>query len=154
MKKPRLGDIVEIATPDGKAYAQLVNGHRQYGSLLRVLRGVHDERPSDLNRLVAGETQFVVFFPLLAAVKAGILHVIGNEQVPEAFKAFPVFRTGVADPRTGNVTTWWLWDGEREWKVGTLSEEQKRLPIRGVWNDTLLAERIVSGWTPETDPST
>ena len=154
MKKLLLGDIVEIATPDGMAYAQLVNSHEQYGSLLRVLRGVHDDRPSDLNRLVAGQTQFVAFFPLLAAIKAGIVHVVGNEQVPEAFNAFPVFRAGVADPTTGKVATWWLWDGDKEWKVGALNEEQKRLPIRGVWNDTLLVERIVSGWTPETDPST
>lgn len=154
MKKLHLGDIVEIATPDGMAYAQFVNSHDQYGSLLRVLRGVHDDRPSDLNRLVAGQTQFVVFFPLLAAIKARIVQVIGNEQVPEAFKALPVFRAGVADPKTGKVATWWLWDGDEEWMVGALKEEQKRLPIRGVWNDTLLVERIVSGWTPETDPST
>lgn len=154
MKKLQLGDIVEIATPNGKAYAQLVNTHRQYGSLLRVLRGVHSDRPSDLKRLVAGEAQFVVFFPLQAAVKAGIVHVIGTERVPDEFRAFPVFRAGVADPKTGKVATWWLWDGHKEWKVGALDEQQKRLPIRGVWNDTLLVERIVSGWTPETDPST
>lgn len=153
MKKLQVGDIVEIATPCGKAYAQLINSHRQYGSLLRVLRGVHNDRPPDLNRLVAGETQFVVFFPLLAAVKARIVEIVGSEQVPEEFKPFPVFRAGVADPKTGKVATWWLWDGDREWKVGALNEELKRLPIRGVWNDTLLVERIVSGWTPQTDPS-
>jgi hypothetical protein len=59
----------------------------------------------------------------------------------------------VIDPSTGKVKVWWLWDGEREWQVGELTEEQRGLSFREVWNDTLLIERIESGWTPETDPS-
>ena len=66
----------------------------------------------------------MVFFPLLPAIKAGIVHVVGNEQVSEAFKTFPVFRAGVADPKTGKVATWWLWDGDKEWKVGALKGER------------------------------
>ncbi|WP_176536262.1 hypothetical protein [Rhizobium sp. L9] len=46
---------------------------------------------------------------------------------------------------------WWLWDGEKEWRIGQLSAEQHQLSIRGVWNDTLLVERIEFGWTPEID---
>ena len=62
-------------------------------------------------------------------------------------------RGGVIDPSTRKVKVWWLWDGEKEWRVGEITAEQRGLPIRGVWNDTLLIERIESGWTPETDPS-
>jgi hypothetical protein len=154
MKKLHVGDLVEIQTPAGKAYAQLINSHKQFGSLLRVLRGLHDERPLDLKGLAMGSTQFIVFFPLRAAINAGVVAVVGNERVPSEYVAFPLFRAGVADPKSGKVATWWLWDGEKEWKVGELDEQQKRLPIRGVWNDTLLVDRIISGWTAETDPRT
>ena len=44
-----------------------------------------------------------------------------------------------------------LFDGVNEWPIGKLTKEQKHLPFNEVWNDTLLVERIESGWTPETD---
>jgi len=55
------------------------------------------------------------------------------------------------NPVTRKVDVWWLWDGQEEWKVGDLTAEQRRLSIRGVWNDTLLRDRLESGWRPETD---
>jgi hypothetical protein len=55
----------------------------------------------------------------------------------------------MVDPTTGQVTVWWLWDGSREWRVGSLAADQKKLPVRGIWNDTLLVERIESGWLPD-----
>ncbi len=63
----------------------------------------------------------------------------------------PTFRTGVINPKTGKVDVWWLWDGNREWKIGAISEEQRKFPIRGSWNDTLFIERIEEGWLPEKD---
>ena len=44
---------------------------------------------------------------------------------------------------------WWLWDGEKEWKVGTLSPEMRAFPILGIVNDTALIEMIEAGWKPE-----
>ncbi len=46
---------------------------------------------------------------------------------------------------------WWLWDGEKSWKVGEISPAQRKLPIKEVMNDTMLIELIEDGWTPETD---
>ncbi len=155
MSKIKLGDVVEISTPGGFAYAQYVNTHPKYGALLRVLSGVYPKRLTDVGTLVRrGDVQFLAFFPLQAAINKGILTRIANAPIPVAASEFPTFRTGIADPATGKVAVWWLWDGKREWKVGTLSEAQRQLPIRGIWNDTLLVERIVSGWRPETDSTT
>ena len=58
----------------------------------------------------------------------------------------------MVDPQTGKVAIWWLWDGEKEWRVGSLDAKQRKLPIRSVWNDTMLIERIDAGWTAESDP--
>jgi hypothetical protein len=155
MARIKVGDVVEIPTPKGLAYAQYINKHQKYGALIRVFSSLYDHRPDNvaaeaLNRAV----QFICFFPLQAAVSQGIATVVGNVQVPKDASDFPTFRAGVIDPATGKVRVWWLWNGEKEWRVGALTPEQRSLPIRGVWNDTILVERITSGWRPENDPTT
>jgi hypothetical protein len=151
MARLKIGDIVEIKTGKGLVYAQYTHKHQQYGALLRVFRKFYGVRPSDFTELVRSRPAFMCFFPLGAAVNRGIVSIVDNVVVPP--EAFPTFRGGVIDPSTGKVKVWWLWDGEREWRVGELTAEQRRLSFSEVWNDTLLIERIESGWTPETDPS-
>jgi hypothetical protein len=153
MAKPKVGDVVEVKTRRGLAYAQFTHKHPRYGALLRVFGTFHRSRPDDLRALVSESPSFHCFFPLGAAVARGIVAIAGSVDIPAQAKSFPCFRAGVVDPATGRVAQWWLWDGDREWKAGALSEDQRRLPIRGVWNDTLLIERLEAGWTPESDPS-
>ncbi|WP_456280886.1 hypothetical protein M1D55_01370 [Cupriavidus sp. JZ107] len=121
------------------------------GTLIRVLPGIYHAEPSDLPALVGQATNFWIFFPVAAALKQKIVQKVMNTPVPEHSRQTPVFRAGVVDPSTGKVGTWWLWDGEREWKIGGLTDEQRKLPIRGAWNDTMLVERIEAGWLPEKD---
>lgn len=147
-RAPRIGDVIEIVTPTGLAYAHFTHKHKQYGSLLRVMRGLHPTRPSSFKTILEGEAQFSAFFPLGAACKREVVHIVGNEPLPEAAQAFPVFRAGVQNAQ-GIVEVWWLWDGSSEWKVGALQPGMEHYPIRGVWNDTLLIERICSGWSCE-----
>jgi len=153
MARLKIGDIVEIPTVKGTSYAQYTHAHKMYGALLRVLPGFFKESPDNWSNLVSSVEKFVVFFPLKAAVGQKIFSIVANQPVPETSKEFPTFRAGVVNPETNKVGVWWLWDGEKEWRVDSLSKAQKKLPIRGVWNDTLLIERIVSGWLPETDPT-
>ena len=153
MAKLKIGDIIEIEVAKGLAYAQYTHKHRQYGALLRVFGGLYDVRPNNFAALVKSKPTFMCFFPLNVAVDQGIVSIVDNVALPTEAKAFPVFRAGVTDPSTHKVGVWWLWDGEKEWRVGDLTAEQRKLSIRGVWNDTLLVERIEAGWTPETDPA-
>jgi len=151
MVRPKFGDIIEIKTSKGLAYALYTHRNKQYGALLRVFGHILPSRPSHFDTLVSGRPQFETFFPLGAAVHRGIVSVVGSVPIPPQFQAFPIFRSGSADPITKKVKTWWLWDGEKEWLVGNITDEQRKLPIRGVWNDTLLRERIDTGWTAEND---
>lgn len=151
MTRLRVGDVFELVTERGLVYAQYTHRHANYGELIRVLPGFFPIRPSQFEELVKLPTRFVTFFPLRAAVSKQVVVIVGNEPVPPECRSFPTFRAGVEDSTTGRVESWWLWDGEKEWRVGDLTDEQRRLPIRGVWNDTLLIERIESDWTPETD---
>lgn len=156
MARLKIGDIVEIKTGKGLVYAQYTHKHQKhprYGALLRVFRKFYGVRPRDFTELARNRPTFMCFFPLGAAVNRGIVSIAGNVVVPLEAQAFPTFRSGIGGLSTGRVKVWWLWDGEKEWRVGEITAEQRRLSIRGVWNDTLLIERIESGWTPETDPS-
>src|SRR5882724_12682696 len=93
--RPQLGDVIEIETPKGLAYAQYTHEHRQpprYGSLLRVLPGTYAERPPDFADLVAQEERFSVFFPLGSALTRRIVRIVANEDIPETKKPFPIFR--------------------------------------------------------------
>ena len=152
-KRPRFGDVVEIVTPKGVAYAQYTHRHTEpprYGALIRVLPGLHDARPKDFSALVRQPEQFSVFFPLGAAVHRGIVTIVAHEPIPEAARPFPLFRAGIKDP-SGRVRTWWVWDGQREWRVGRLSEGQRDLPIRKVVNATMLIHLIVTRWSPRDE---
>lgn len=147
-KRLQPGAVVEIPTPKGLAYAQYTHESPLMGSLLRILPGLHATRPTRFSDLVGEPERFVVFFPLRAAVAHGTVQVVSQEQIPERCQAFPLFRTGHRDRATGRIENWWLWDGQREWRVGKLAPEHRNLPTREIWNDTLLIERIIEGWSP------
>ncbi|WP_321867675.1 hypothetical protein [Paraburkholderia tropica] len=148
----RSGDVFGIRTSGGEAYFQYVKKVAPMGSLIRVLPGVFADAPADLESLVAIETNFWIFFPVGAAFFRGIVRKVGRYAIPDHSESVPVFRAGVVDPAVGKVVDWWFWDGETEWRVGSITDEQRRLPIRGSCNDTMLIKRIEERWLPEHDP--
>jgi hypothetical protein len=144
--------VIEIPTPKGFAYAQFTHKAPRYGALLRVLPGIFPERPSDFAELVRQSPVFSTFFPLGAACNRDIVHVVASEQIPSHTAALPTFRNSHLDRIGNRVGPWFLWDGEREWRVESLSDQQLRdYPPLGIWNDTLLIERILAGWRHEHD---
>lgn len=150
----RVGDLIEIKTSKGLAYALFTHKHEKpphFGAMLRVFDQTFESRPAELVSLTRLPVQFTTFFPLQAAVNQKLVEVVGNFAIPDELKPFPIFRAGVPDPHTKTVANWWLWDGEKEWQVGKLTTNQRKFPIRGVWNDTYLIQRIENGWRPEND---
>ncbi len=150
----KIGDVVEIKTSKGLAYALYTHRHQtppRFGAMLRVFDELFAARPVDIETIVQLPVRFTTFFPLQAAVDRGIVEIVGNARVPDHLCAFPIFRTGMINPQTKQVEQWSLWDGEKSWRVGLLSPEQRSLPIRGICNDTLLIDRIEKGWRPEND---
>jgi hypothetical protein len=151
MKKPKLGDILEIPTAKGLAYAQYTHEHSQFGSVLRVFDTLFESRPDNFTSLVTGPVRFSTLFPLRASVRNGIVNIIGHHEIAKGNKRFPTFRDGLPEAGTKKVAVWWFWDGEREWRVGNITAEQRKLPIRSIWNYPMLVQRIEEGWRPETD---
>lgn len=146
--RPQIGDVIEILTPHGLAYAHYTHKHPSYGALIRVIHGMFDSRPEDFRKIVMLSLQFCTFFPLGAACNRGIVRVIANEPISAANREFPTFRASTKG-RDGSWGDWWLWDGDKEWRIGKLKPGMAALPPRGVINDTLLVERIIGGWRHE-----
>jgi hypothetical protein len=153
--RPKIGDIVEIETSKGLAYAIYTHRHvkpPRYGALLRVFDQLYSSRPSDFEDLVKTPIRFSTFFPLQAALNHRMVRIVANVPVPKELSPFPIFRGGNPDPVTKKVQTWWLWDGEKEWQVGDLTPDQRKLSFAATWTPKFLVARIEAGWRPETDP--
>lgn len=148
-KRARIGDVIEIPIHNKLAYTQYSHRNRKYGELIRILPGQYNVRPNDFSSIVQEKERYFIFFPLNAALRSEIFFVVANEEVPKHAKQFPLMRAAGARDISGKVIDWWLWDGEKEWKLEKLSLDQRKLSIRTICNDTMLVERIKDGWLPE-----
>jgi hypothetical protein len=153
MARTHIGEVIEIHTALGLSYGLATHHHPDYWTVLRVFATHFSERPTDLTALVTGDIAFTCLFPVGPALARKLVEKVGKVGVPDALKDFPVFRSGQPDRDTHRVKTWWFWDGEREWRVGQISDAQRSMPIRGTWNLDYLVSRIEKGWAPETDPT-
>jgi hypothetical protein len=146
-----IGDVLEIHTKKGLAYAQCTHKVPFFGHLIRVLPGFHKSPIDDVAAVVPKIEKYVTFIFWDKDVDRSRMHVIGRAPVPERCAALPLFKDGSADPKTGKVATWWLWDGQKEWRVGKLTAKQKELPMRLIMNYVSLIHRIDEGWHPRDE---
>jgi hypothetical protein len=146
----RPGDVIEIPTTIGFAYALYTHKNALMGTLLRVLPGVYEERPQEFDSLITAPDRFLVFYPLVRGIKLGLVSVATHADVPPQKKSFPVFRTGV--PVDGQIEDWWLWDGDDDLYVGAWRDDLEQYPMRhGIVSDPLLKAWVVSGAPTEHD---
>lgn len=141
MGKIKVGDVFEINTPKGKAYLHYIYKDKTTGDLIRVLPGLHSDRPANFDTLVGSKERYMVFFPLTAANKQKIVEQIGYYSADNFVK--PRFMRTEHVVR-GEFLGWHIVDTET-WQrqlVKTLTSEQKKLSPWGIWNDTLLIENL------------
>lgn len=149
-QRPRIGSIIEVRTADGLHYAQVTHNHRNppvYGWLVRVFEGSHLRRPESFDDVAARPVQFSAFYPVGSAANAGLVEIVGNAPVSLENSKFPIFRDGTADPATGEVSAWYIWDGIHEWRVESLSHEMLGYPFREILTGDLLRRRVEANWT-------
>jgi len=154
-KKIKIGDIIEIRTKKGLAYALYTHEYDappQYGALLRVFGGFFNERPTDFKEVIKKSVRFSKFFPpLQAAINQGIFEVVGHQEIPRHLKPFPVFRSNNDSKAKAIDDGWWIWDGKKSVRVGKLTNEQQKYPKKGMVNDTALIEMIEGEWGPDEE---
>lgn len=151
MKRVKTGDVFEIATKRGMAYFQCVKEAKPTAcEVIRILPGVYSsDQAKNLVELVDKAELFFIQFPLKFAVKQNCVKLVGNYTVPEKVKLPKYYRD--KHIVRGEFVSWHIVDAEtlKIRAVKELSEEEKHLSPAGIWNDTLLAERIVEGWRPK-----
>ncbi|MGH8417288.1 MAG: hypothetical protein ACRER8_08385 [Pseudomonas sp.] len=146
-KKVKLGDILQVLTSQGVAYAQVTHKHPEFGFLIRVFPGFHNKQPKNFSAVVQGEPQFSAFFVVQSAVNQGLLSVVANVPVPERLQVFPTFRSRNGGPG-GSI---WLWDGEKACRVERdLRSNEMEYPTEGIISAPLLVERIEKNYRAET----
>ena len=149
-----MGDVIELAIAGkGLAYVQYVNNHREppvYGPLVRVLPGVHKERPESFTALAAGPESYFVFVPIGVACQRGFVTIVGHEAIPPHARDWPLFKACNENVETGKKT-WFLWDGRRSRLVGNLPKELYDCSMKEVTNLTALEDRIATGWMPRDE---
>jgi hypothetical protein len=150
MKRLKIGDVFEIKTPKGNAYFQYAFQNETVGELIRILPGLFEIEPGNINELVNENEVFFIHFPLKAAFKQGIVRYVGNIELPQHTELPNYMRSKKVD-RNGKFECWHIinyktWERE---SVNELNQTQLRLSPWGTWNDTLLIERLSDGWTPE-----
>lgn len=156
--RPKIGDVIEITTPQGFAYAQFTHDHPMGGEVLRILPGLYASRPADLASLVQQRERYVTFYAVRAALRDDEIEVaiVGQFPIPARNRPFPLFRSPMLpDPITGEIPFWTLWDGRDSTtarRVERLTEAQRDLPPGGFPSHPLFIEQIVSGWQPRDDP--
>ena len=148
MTRIKLGDIFEIKTPKGKAYLHFIYRDKEIGDLVRVLSGLHTERPTKIEELAGQNEQFMIFFPLSAANRQKIVEHVGNYPI-DGFEKPQLMRT--EHYVRGEFLGWHIIDTDT-WQrelIKKLTPQQKTLSPWGVWNDTLLIENLEKGWSLE-----
>lgn len=144
------GAVAAIGTPNGVGYIQLIARDSMLGELVRILPGVHKAMPN-LDELAAMRERFFIYFPFTPAANRGLIRPKGTYPVPAGSEPPRMMRRVGGRDRTGKILNWRILDGTKERIVTELTAEERRLSLSEVWNDTLLAERIAGGWSPELD---
>lgn len=128
--KLQIGELIEIVTPNGLAYAQYLLRHRAkpaWGDLIRVLSGLFERRPDHLVELAYQPHVHISFFPASRAVKDGLVRVVGYAEPTPEQSTLPTFRQLQLLGDDGRPH-WSLWNGEQHELVGLLTPAQRQLP--------------------------
>lgn len=159
--KYKIGDIFEIKTPVGLAYAQYTHDGEHMGQLVRVLPGTYSSRPLDFLSFAQQHELYFIFYTLKYALRARQVEIVSNQPVPEWAKEFPIMRKrgGMMDPE-GRTMNWTIGNGLRLYTIADLqgalhvrelTPEQKKMSIACLVSHPGLVDSIAKGWTPERD---
>jgi hypothetical protein len=148
MARIKIGDIFEIGTPKGKAYLHYVYKDKLIGDLIRVLPGLYPKRPDNFRELAESKERYMIFFPLSAAYNKKSIEYVAHLDSTDFTK--PDYMRDKHIVR-GEFIGWHIVDTNTMSRqlVKNLTSQQKELSPWGIWNDTLLIERLAEGWTLE-----
>ena len=110
--RPKIGDLLEFQTAKGLGYAQYTHrfDDKFYRDLIRVIEGLFDERPADLEALAARPTLFWVYFPVASEAWRGTLTLLGPVAIPPEAREKPAMRSTLGVGHAPPPETWRIVD--------------------------------------------
>lgn len=138
------GDIFRIKTKPGYAFLQYFETIKTV-EYVRVLAPIAKDG-SITQEGVHEKERWTIGFPVKAAARKKIIERIGNFQIPESFTT-PKYARTIHNIR-GEHLGWFIVD-RHSWHrqlKHELSEDELKISPWGVWNDTLLIERLEENW--------
>lgn len=145
----KVGDVFYMDTNKGRAYLQYIKRVEKFGWMIRVFSGFYTENYPDAAEISKSPVAFLTFYPIFSAVRQKLAHKVGHVPLDAESQKIPIFRYGIPNLRTGKVSVWCFWDGEKEWAVENITDEQRKLPIKWIMNYQFLKEMIENEWRPE-----
>lgn len=147
------GDVFELSTNSGYVALQVIGKHKTLGWAVRVTEPSRREPMQSAVGIETGQEAYVVLMGDIGYEEV-LRHVryVGKEPLPTRYRGhFPTFRASSSYGPDGRHKpgSWWLDDGDREWRVGDLSEEEKHYPYRQLTPAIALKDLIERGWDPE-----
>ena len=142
---PPIGSIVEFETPHGFAYGEYLAEHTtppHFGSLIRIVKGLHETRVRQLDGLGSdADDLLVAYYPLSVWLRRGIATTVVEGAISRSEPHSYTFKLG----DDGSNERWAIWDetdGERF--VGSLtSRELTEYPDLEVFDELALIAEIV-----------
>jgi hypothetical protein len=156
-RKPKVGDVAEIRTPEGLAYIQYTHDGKGNGELVRVLPGLYDSRPN-LEALVLQRELYFIFYTLKYAMRDKQSEIVCNLLVPDWARPEPLMRHASGRTSEGKITGWRIMPAlspltidflKRTSVIRELTQEQKRLSIYVLRPHPSMVKELARGWTPE-----
>lgn len=104
------GDVLVIDTGNGPRHAQVTHLRAPYPDILRAIEPSGATRPEDIAK---GKTAFFAMVELTRALHDDTVstRVIGHATIPQADRAFPMFRLPIRN-KADEIVYWWAWDGD------------------------------------------
>jgi hypothetical protein len=139
------GEILEVPVGNRFGYVQFLGEHREYGDAILVNPALHDRQAHFPTGFFS--KGYVTFYPAANSVSRKLVEVVAQSSPPRLPKRFRRPRAET----DGAVESWVIEGGWRNVVKQTLTDEERKLPIAGIWNHEFLRTQIEKGWTPETD---
>ncbi|MGJ8678523.1 MAG: hypothetical protein ACSHX0_13495 [Akkermansiaceae bacterium] len=136
MRRPKIGDIVEVPTQLGLFYGLITHWNNQ-GDVTRFDPTPYKAPLSNFSDLFNFDKELMTkLCTFVGPLESGSeIKVIAKTEIPKKLQPFPLFRSGTPHHETQKVNIWWIWDGKEAIRVGDLNEEQMKLPRDGAYNN-------------------
>ncbi|MCA9039234.1 MAG: hypothetical protein KDA65_02690 [Planctomycetaceae bacterium] len=146
-KRPQIGDVIEIPTPEGIAYAWYTHKNEKWGEFIQIFKGLYPEPQSDLSNVLCQPLPYGTFYDLTWSIKQTEVRIVENVPLTEEQVKLPLFKKANCELRSWKALSWSLWDGKDYQNLDYLAPEYYDLPCLEIPSYLAIVEHIVQGWT-------